>query len=330
MVYKCVNCGGNVVYSPEKHKMFCPFCESEGSEEQKKGNGEMSICPDCGGEVPVKEHTSATQCPYCNNYLILDERVEGEYLPRMMIPFQMGKETCKQSLRDKFQKNIFAPTDFLSEARLDSMEGTYVPFWFYDYDINADYQGEGTRVKNWTSGNMSYTETSYYDVRRNVDINFQDIPVDASVAMPDDVMDLMEPYDYRQLTDFEPKYLSGFFAEKYNMGGAEVEGRARKKMTDDTDALIRNQTGGYNSIRQIRNDVSIKKAEQKYGLLPVWKYIYQYKGKQYPFYVNGQTGKIVGEAPLSVNKVWAYGGTIWACLMVICTCIGLLGTLPLF
>ncbi len=325
MIFKCKNCGGNVVYSPERHKMFCPFCESEDSQEvQRSEGGEITICPDCGGEIPVQEHTSATQCPYCNNYLIFDERVEGEYLPKMLIPFQLGKETCKQALRDKFKKNVFAPTDFLSEVRLNSMQGTYVPFWFYDYDVNADYQGEGTKVRSWTSGNMNYTETSYYDVRRNVDIAFRDIPVDASIQMPDEIMDLMEPYNYQQLIDFQPQYMSGFYAEKYNMSADVVESRARQKMTHDTNNIMKAQVSGYSSVHQQRNDISVQEGEKKYGLLPVWKYNYRYKEQDYPFYVNGQTGKIVGTAPLSPPKVWAYAGTLWGCLVVIFLCCNLL------
>lgn len=321
MIFKCRNCGGNVVYSPEKHKMFCPFCESEESQEVQRSSGVISICPDCGGEVPVKEHTAAIQCPYCSNYLILDERVEGRYLPKMMIPFQIGKETCKQMLRDKFRKKVFAPTDFLSEVRLNSMEGDYVPFWFYDYDVSADYQGEGTKVRSWTSGNMQYTETSYYDVRRNVDVSFRNIPVDASVQMPDGVMDLMEPYDYGQLMDFDPKYISGFCAEKYNMEAGAVENRAKQKMSEDTATLVREQVSGYSNVRQKRNDIQVRGAWQYYGLLPVWKYLYQYNNVEYPFYVNGQTGKIVGTVPISTKKVLAYAFTLWGCLTVLVGCV---------
>ncbi|MCM1113143.1 MAG: hypothetical protein NC399_07825 [Muribaculum sp.] len=324
MIFKCQNCGGNVVYSPERHKMFCPYCESEESQEATVVVGveveefsRSQICPDCGGEIPLKEHTSATQCPYCGNYLILEQRMEGEWMPKVVIPFELGKESCKKSLREKFSRNVFAPTDFLSEARLDSMAGNYVPFWFYDYDVNVDYQAEGTRVQSWTSGNMHYTETSYYDVRRNLDIAFQDIPVDASVDMPDDVMDLMEPYDYKQMIPFEPKYLSGFAAERYNMGAAEAEGRAKKKMTEDSNALLNAQVLEYSSLRAIRNDVRVQDAKQTFGLLPVWKYLYRYAGKEYPFYVNGQTGKIVGTAPTSVKKVLVYTGTLWGSLMLI-------------
>ncbi|MBE5866702.1 MAG: hypothetical protein E7292_10920 [Lachnospiraceae bacterium] len=324
MIFKCRNCFGNVVYSPEKKKMYCPYCDSEESHEMKPATStDMSICPDCGGVIPVAEHTSATQCPYCNNYLIFEQRVEGDYLPKMLIPFQMGKESCKKLIRDKFKKKVFAPTDFLSEVRLNTMQGTYVPYWFYDYDVNADYQAEATKVRSWSSGDMRYTETSYYDVRRNIDVNFRDIPVDASVDMPDDVMDLMQPYNYKELVDFQPQYLSGFYAEKYNMPGNAVEGRARKQMSEDASALAKSQVVGYSSVRQVNNNITVKSAAQKYGLLPVWKYMYTYKDKEYPFYVNGQTGKIVGSVPISTSKVWAYAGTLWACLLIILMCVSM-------
>ena len=114
MIFQCKNCGGNVVYSPEKKTMVCPFCDSEKSENRQNGTGVMNICPNCAGEVPIEEYTSATQCPYCDSYLIMDERVSGEYEPKKILPFQMGKETCKKSIRKKFKRNLFAPIDFLS------------------------------------------------------------------------------------------------------------------------------------------------------------------------------------------------------------------------
>lgn len=316
MIFKCKNCGGNAVYSPEKLGMYCPFCDSENSEERKDyTETNLEICPNCGGEVKVEEHTSATKCPYCDNYLIFNERVEGEYTPKMIIPFRLGKEACKQLIRDTFKKKIFAPTGFLSEVKLDTVEGIYVPFWFFDYDVNCNYLGEGTKVRRWTSGNKEYTETSYYDIRRNMDAGFQKIPIDACVAMPDSTMDLLEPYDYSQLCDFKPEYMSGFNGEKYNMVSDLVEVRAKTKMSDDLDSMLKASYHGYNSVRTKIKDVNVNHQEANFGLLPVWKYVYGYKGEFYPFYVNGQTGKIVGKAPISKVKIWAYAATLWGCLM---------------
>lgn len=318
MIFKCKNCEGNVVYSPEKHAMYCPYCESEGSEERRDYTEEdLKICPNCGGEVQITEHTSATKCPYCDNYLILNPRVEGEYLPALIIPFKLGREMCKESLREKFKKCLFAPTDFLSEARLNGIEGDYVPFWFYDYNTNCDFMGEASKVRSWRVGNTEYIETSFYNIIRNMDVDFQKIPVDASVKMPDDVMELMMPYNYEELEPFRPEYLSGFMGEKYNMVSEQVEGRAKQRMENSVDAFIKESYSGYVNVHPVHNRISETERKTYFGLLPVWKYLYTYKDKEYPFYVNGQTGKIVGTAPISKGKVWAYAGTLWACLTMI-------------
>ncbi len=314
-----------MVYSPEKHGMYCPFCESEKSQERQDSQGrELTVCPNCGGEVPVGVHTSATQCPYCDSYLIFNERVEGAYTPKMMIPFQIGKETCKQFIRDKFKKFRFAPVDFLSEVRLNSMQGVYVPYWFFDYETECYFQGEGTKVRVWRSGNTEYMETSFYAVYRNMEINFRKIPADASEQMPDDVMDLVAPFDYGQMVEFSPEYMSGFYGEKYNVEAGEVENRANHLMKTDAMKFLKESYAGYHSVRAARQDVAVKKSQAEYGLLPVWKYIYRYKEQDYPFYVNGQTGKIVGTVPVSTGKVWGYTATLWGCLTAIMVMLNLL------
>ena len=325
MYFKCKNCGGNVVYSPERHTMFCPFCESEKSEELSNGTSpELSVCPNCSGEVPLEQHTSATQCPYCDSYLILNERVEGSYAPALILPFQLGKESCKKSIRERFKKNLFAPVDFLSEVLLNGMKGIYVPYWLFHYDTHCIFRGEATKVKVWRSGDTEYTETSHFAVNRDMDITFDKMPVDASEAMPDDVMDLMEPYNYEQLVSFTPEYMSGFYAEKYNMPSDALENRARTKMNEDAEKLLRESYAGYNSVRTVNQEVQVRKSSADYGLLPVWKYLYTYDGKEYPFYVNGQTGKIVGEAPTSMKKALAYICTLWGCVMAVLVMVPLL------
>lgn len=320
MIFKCKNCEGNTVYSPEKKKMFCPYCESEESHERKEYPGfdsNLTMCPNCSGEISVDVHTAASRCPYCDSYLIFNERVEGENLPAYVIPFQIGKEKCKEMIKEQFKKCTFAPMDFLSEVRLDTIEGDYVPFWLFDYDTVTDFYAEGRKVRRWTSGNYHYTETSYYQIHRNMSLNFRKVPADASTPMPDDVMDLMEPYDYSQLQTFQPEYLSGFMAEKYNLPAIKYADRVRVKVMQDVDAFLKGTYTGYNSVSPMSKKVDYNNENAHYSLLPVWVYNYEYGGKKYPFYVNGQTGKIVGKAPVSAKKVWAYGGTIWGLLTLI-------------
>lgn len=317
MVFKCKNCGGNVVYSPEKKKMFCPFCESEDSQERLDKPGNIEICPNCSGEVPVKEHTSAVQCPYCDTYLILNERIEGQYTPNYIIPFQYGKEMVKNLMREKFAKYLFAPMDFLSEVKLNSMEGDYVPFWFYDYNVKYFYQGEGKKIRIWRTGETEYTETSIYSICRDMEIPYYKIPADASEKMPDEVMDLLEPYQYDSMIPFHPQYMSGFQGEKYNMPSEVTEPRSKAKMQESAEKLLMQTIIGYQGVVNQQKELSVQDRKVSYGLLPVWVYNYRYKEKEYPFYINGQTAKIVGKVPVSKTKVTVYGLTLWFCLTAI-------------
>ena len=325
MIFKCKNCGGNAIYSPEHKGMFCPFCDSQNSQERTDQASELKICPNCGGELNVEEHTSALQCPYCEHYIILNERVEGEYAPVKIIPFTYSKEMVKKLMKDNFGKKLFAPTDFLSEVRLNSMEGEYIPFWLYDYDARCLYDGEGTKIHVSRIGDTEITETSFYHVVRDIGVHYQDIPADASLKMTDDIMDLMEPYQYQAMVDFQPEYMSGFLGEKYNMPSQDTEFRARNKMSESAETFLNRSISGYAKLAHRQKEVRVTDQSAKYVLLPVWKYIYKYKEQLYPFYINGQTGKIIGKVPISKAKVFAYGGTLWACLMVIFALIGYVG-----
>lgn len=314
MIFKCKNCGGNTVYSPEHHGMYCPYCESEKSHDRQHDLYNIQTCPDCSGELQIEVHTSALQCPYCSNYIILNERVEGEYEPKKLIPFKYSKAMVKKLMRENFKSKIFAPTDFLSEARLNSMSGEYVPFWAYSYDTHCVFRGEGTKVRTWTTGDTQHTETSYYHIVRDFNVAYANIPVDASEAMPDNIMDLMEPYDYGELVDFSPEYMSGFNGEKYNMTSDVVEKRANEKMRSSAETLLRQCVSGYSGVTAHTRTVHPTNTGTDYCLLPVWKYIYKYNGEEYPFYINGQTGKVIGKVPVSKQKVMAYGATLWASL----------------
>lgn len=306
MIYTCKNCGGNVVYSPERKKMYCPFCDGEDSEEVKN-NVQRNICNNCGGELPIMQYTSATKCPHCDSYVIVEDRVQGAYEPQLVIPFKIGKEQVKEQLREKFKAKIFAPDSFLSEVQLDSIEGDYTPFFMFDYVSNYQYEGIGTKVRVWRTGNTEYTEHSEYQIIRQMDIDFKQIPADASEQMNDGVMDLLEPYQYEELEGFQPKYMSGFMGEVYNRPALEYEPRAAEKAAKDAKELMRSTITGYSNVIASQDQVNLKRNRIQYSLLPVWVYRYSFQGKEYPFYINGQTGKIVGNVPVSTAKVISYG-----------------------
>lgn len=313
MIFKCQNCGGNIVYNPAKGTMCCPHCDSLDSEDKLVSTEYMLQCSNCGAPMDgaIKQFTSATRCLNCGTYIILDERVEGEYKPEYILPFRISKDKAIDNLREEFGKRIFTPTAFLNRASVDKTEGIYVPFFMYDYDTYTRYQGVGTKVRTWRSGSYEYTETSYYDIFREMKADFEMVPVDASEEMEDGLMDLLEPFNYPGLEQFSEKYMSGFKGEVYNMPEAAYAYRAVEKIETAVDGLISGSISGYSTVTKVHKDTDSNKKQVHYSLLPVWEYIFHFRGEDYKFHVNGETGKVVGRTPVDRKKVVAYSGTVF-------------------
>ncbi len=315
MIYKCHNCGGNVIYDPQRGKMYCPHCDGIDSEEPVRSEG-ITLCANCGAPIRIGPYTSAGRCAHCGSYIIFEERVEGQFTPHLILPFKIGRKDAEAALQREFGKRIFAPSGFMSHASLEKMEGIYVPFFLYDYHADYIWSGRATRVRTWISGDTEYTETKVFHIERDMDIDFSRIPVDASIAMDDATMDLLEPFNYQALEDFQMKYMSGFYGEMYNMGSDELEPRARRKAQNDSEELMMQTITGYSSVTPERKNLNLRNRKTDYALLPVWVYTYSYGGQTYRFHVNGQSGKMIGKAPVSKGRVAVYGASVFGFVLL--------------
>ena len=321
MIFKCKNCGGNAVYHPDKKAMWCPHCEGIDSEERIDTENQEN-CSNCGAPLEqVGEFTSALKCSHCGSYIILKDRVEGENKPDLILPFMISKEKAVEILNKEFGNRILTPDSFLTHSTLECLEGSYIPFWLYDYMSKVNYEANATKVRVFRKGDYEITETSHYHVTRKMDIEFDKIPVDASKRMADDIMDLMEPYEYQALQDFEEKYMSGFQGEVVNFPEEEEEERAKLKAKKDSESLLSETLVGYTTCVPLHKDIQLTKTKAHFALMPIWVYRYQFRGKDYVYHVNGQTGKVIGKTPTDKTKALLYSGTvaffvgmIWQCI----------------
>lgn len=313
MFYRCKSCGGNVIYDPNKKKMICESCGNEGESEliyQEKKH----VCNNCGAEIEADEIDLSLKCPYCGTHVIFEDRMKNEYEPNMVLPFALDKYRALEILKEKFAKQLFLPDNFCSSSTIESMKGLYVPFWMYDLHSHVHFEGQADKIRTWSKGSYDYTETKTYQILRDFDVDYDKIPVDASKAMPDKMMDLMEPYRYEELGDFDAKYLSGFQAEIYDEDKDTLLPRAKRKADKYSRKYLESYNTEYDVVRAIVDDKNNTERESFYSFLPVWKYVYRYQEKNYEFYVNGQTGKVAGEAPISRSKVVIWFVAIFASL----------------
>ena len=260
-------------------------------------------CPSCGAELLCEATTAATSCPYCGNPTVVPGQFSGILKPDYVLPFKLSKEDAIKALKKHYLKKPLLPSTFSKANHLEEIKGVYVPFWMYDGEASGSAQFHATQVHTYTSGDYEITETSHYDVRRAGSLGFEKIPVDASSKMPDDYMDSIEPYDYSDLKPFSTAYLPGFLADKYDVSVEDSRERADKRCVGSLICALKGTVSGYTTCNETSRNIHLKRGKVHYALLPVWLLNTKWEGKDFLFAMNGQTGKLVGNLPVSTKRV---------------------------
>ena len=135
-------------------------------------------------------------------------------------------------------------------------------------------------------------------------LDFDGVPVDGSSKIDDILMESIEPFDFSEAVDFQTAYLSGFFADKYDVDSEQSIGRANDRIKRTTENAFASTVFGYTTVYPEHSSVVLHHGVAKYALYPVWLLTTKWNGENYTFAMNGQTGKMVGDLPMD-KKAYA-------------------------
>ena len=339
--YKCPCCGGKIEFDSSIQKMKCPYCDTEFEMETLKDYDEVLkeekpddlnwdtqagsdwkpgeeegmriyVCNSCGGQVIADATTAATHCPYCGNPVVMMSQFAGDLKPDYVIPFKLDREAAKEAMKKHLSGKKLLPKLFKSQNHIDEIRGVYVPFWLFEASADANITYRATRVRSWSDSTYDYTETSYFALYRAGNLEFERVPVDGSSKMADDLMESIEPYDFKDAVDFQTAYLAGYLADKYDVNAEESIGHANRRIRQSTEDAFRATVKGYSGVVVENSNVRLENSRVKYALYPVWILNTTWQGKKYRFAMNGQTGKFVGNLPTDKGAYvrWFVGLTV--------------------
>ena len=328
VTYKCPGCGGELIWNPEAALFYCGWCGSDYTEGEAAGflpeepeaeetrrekarqfanQTDLYVCGSCGAEIICGRNTAASYCCYCHNPVALTGRLEGDYRPDMIIPFQLSRRQAEAIFRAQCMKRRFLPGDFMRDSTLEKMTGLYVPFWLCDCDVDGYVLAEGTEIQHKIMGEYSEVTTRIYKLDRAAKCGFLGVPADGAGRISDQLMDAIEPYDYRFFREFDMSFLSGFYCEKYDVDRRTVFPRVKKRVEEGAEDMLLSELRRFDALKVESKKVRIYNTHWRYALLPVWFMNYRHHGRVYSFAMNGQTGKFAGEFPVSWLKTAGCG-----------------------
>ncbi|ARK26118.1 hypothetical protein SporoP37_00920 [Sporosarcina sp. P37] len=331
---KCPSCGGNTAYNPETRGLKCPFCSHEmpieatvdhrieldfneaGNNLHHLWNEEKRVfsCSSCGAESVLDANIIADFCSFCGSSHITVTEQNAGIQPGLLIPFQISQEQAHAKFREWITGHFFAPNALKKTYRLRKISGVYLPYWTYDSQTRSHYV---VRVGNYYY--VTETRTVYEDgkaktvteqVRKirwhqesgNYSEFFDDILIKASTTVDPKLLQKVQPFQLSSLTDYKVEYMSGFLAERYSVSLQQGFTQAQDVMTRGiVNGIERSVAGDIVEVVNVSTDYS--DITYKHILLPIWISSFHFKDKIYQFIVNGQTGKVSGNYPLSIMKI---------------------------
>ncbi len=356
--YRCPGCGADLLFEPQDGMLACPYCGrreqiavsdgevGERSYEDYLRVGESRLttlaagalevkCETCGATVTFTPPEVAGECDFCGGKIVAQPKSADPIVaPEAVLPFLVTQTAATESIRKWLASLWFAPNALKKFASHETIGGVYIPFWTYDAHTSSRYTGERgehyfveeTYVDRDAQGNAvnksrRVRQTRWHRAEGDVARWFDDLLVPATKSLSPQRLDALNPWDLPQLKPYEPAYLSGFKAQRYQVDLAEGFEMAKRVAAGAIDADVRRDIGGDEQrIGNISTHYSA--ITFKHLLLPVYVGAYRFNGKVFQLVVNGRTGEVQGERPYSFWKILLF---VLVLLVVVGLALVLLG-----
>ena len=351
--FPCPSCGADLLYEPQDGQLTCPYCghkeavapstakvEERAFDQYVRARpeqmGQLAAnalevqCQSCGAKSLFVPPEVAGRCEFCGVQIVAQPKSADPIMaPEGLLPFSISQKQAGDGLREWLSSLWFAPNGLKQFARPEAIHGIYIPFWVYYTNTTTRYTGQRGE-HYWET--ETYTETDsqgrqvqrtrqvrhtrWYDASGTVPGWFGDLLVPATTSLRSERVAALEPWDLDRVKPYNPAFLAGFKAQRYQVELADGFERAKDQMAPVIERDVRNDIGG--DEQQIDTmDTEYFKTTFKHLLLPVYAGAYQFNGRVFQIVVNGRTGEIHGDRPYSAAKIALFVASIVVLILIV-------------
>jgi ribosomal protein S27E len=314
---KCQSCGTlNAVETPATAVMSHPLEDALAHVTPLSADALEVNCDGCGSVVVFEPPEVAGACSFCGAMIVAQPRAADPMIaPDAVLPVKVPKEAAQTEVRQWIATRWFAPNALHKMAQQEGIAGVYLPYWTYAADTSSQYSG-ARGVHYWETEYYTTTDANGNSVQQSRQVmhtawspaggqvarNFDNVLVPATKSVNETRLNALAPWDLPQLCAYDPEYLAGFKAQRYQVELPAGFEKAKTLMEHAITQDIRTDIGG--DEQRIDHVATATSNETfRHLLLPVWIGAYRFQGKVFQVVVNARTGEVQGERPYSAVKI---------------------------
>ena len=315
--YACPKCGGKMAYNAPKRALTCEYCGNRLTEFQAIQQGALVQeqdftatlptakahrwetatlrtlkCEGCGAAFTLPPTQISGACPFCGSAHLVQTPTGELIQPDSVLPFQFDAEAARQHVIRWIDDLKFRPGDLDERAAVSLPRGVYLPCWTFDlggqmkwHALIGEQRGKQTV---WVPRDDIYLV--YHD----------DLLVPASHTVAKDLLDDVLEYDTKALRPYSIDLLADHAVEIYQVSMADASLVARQRASQLGREYVMHHNLAGEQVKDFQmSSLGLIVESYKLTLLPLWLTTYRYKNEKYAVAVNGQSGRVAGQAPRS-------------------------------
>jgi hypothetical protein len=145
----------------------------------------------------------------------------------------------------------------------------------------------------------------WYSSSGHVDHFFDDDLVPGTVGVRLDLLRSVEPFPTDQLVPYDPAFVRGWTVERYQVDLRRASDVNREQMDAAMYSMCDQQVPG-DTHRNLQMDAQYAARTFKHILVPIWLVTYTLGARSFHTLINGYTGEVSGDRPISWTKVFFY------------------------
>ncbi len=282
-------------------------------------------CTNCGAVASVASNRMGTSCAFCMAPLVAMSRL-AELPAEAVLPFSVTRAAAAEHLQAWARRLWFRPLKVKRLSTLREVRGVYVPHWVYDATAHSDwsadagheYEQEGVAVIGGEEQTVRERQTRWENAWGVHDKAYGELVVSASAGLPPRELAEIEPFPLGdEVVRFQRDFVAGFEAERPAFSVLDGWLHALRQIVTQEEGTCEQLVPGT-VRRNLRVSTATTDERALSLLLPVYVAAYEHGGQVYRVLINGCTGKITGQAPLSWWRIGSLAaGVVAAAAMLL-------------